>query len=233
MNDLEACKRAAAREAAGEVRSGMRLGLGTGSTARYAVEAIGESYAKGELQGLVCVPTSLETERQAQHLGLPLVGLERLLELGTLDLAIDGADEVDPAGDLIKGGGGALLREKKVEEQAKRLLVVVDPSKLSPKLGTRFALPVEVAKDSWRAQAAFLAGLGSTPVLRGSEVSPFVTDNGNYILDCRFSSGIDEPRRLARELEARPGVAAHGLFLGMTSELLVGEQGGVRRTRYR
>jgi ribose 5-phosphate isomerase A len=230
VSEVEAAKRLAARAAAAEAKSGMRLGLGTGSTARYATEAIGEAYAQGRLRDIVCVPTSTQTEKQARALGLPLLDWKTSRE--PLDLAIDGADEVDPHGQLIKGGGGALLREKAVERRARRLVIVVDPAKLSPRLGVRFALPVEVTQAAWRAEAEFLRDLGAEPALRGGDTQPFVTDNGNYVVDARFAGGIAAPFDLARALEARGGVQAHGLFLDMATDLVVGESAGARWTHY-
>jgi ribose 5-phosphate isomerase A len=222
-------KRAAALVAAAQVESGMRLGLGSGSTAAFAVEAIGERWRRRELASLVCVATSQATAELASRFGLPLVPLE---EIDRLDLAIDGADEVDPRGDLIKGGGGALLREKAVERRADRLVIVVDGGKLSAKLGTKFDLPVEVVPAACQRELDWLASQQCTPRLRGA-ASPFVTDNGNHILDCHFDAGIDAPHELARLLEGRPGVRAHGLFLDMTSEVIVADEQGVRSLHFR
>lgn len=227
---LAELKRRAAAAAVAHVRDGMFLGLGTGSTSAYAIEALGAKVRTGELARLVGVATSRRTAELARRNGIVLRDLE---EVPRLDLAIDGADEVDPHGDLIKGGGGALLREKAVERRADRLLIIVDHTKLSPKLGTRFPLPVEISRDTWREESEALAPLGCLPTLRGGVEQPFVTESGHFILDCRFARGIDDPRGLAARLEARPAVQAHGLFLDMASEILVAEPAGVRSIRLR
>jgi ribose 5-phosphate isomerase A len=218
-------KRQAAVAAVAHVESGMKLGLGTGSTAFFAVEEVGARLRRGELRDLVCVPTSTRTAEHATRLGIPLASLDAF---DRLDLAIDGADEVDPRCDLIKGGGGALLREKAVERKADRLYIIVDHGKLSPRLGTRFALPVEVEPAAWRGEAEVLAGQGCSPVLRRAADQPYVTDNGNYILDCRFERGIADSHALAAALDARPAVRAHGLFLDMTTEVIVAAPEGLR-----
>lgn len=227
--DIEQLKKLAGERAVLQVKSGMRLGLGTGSTTQYAVMAIGELWKAGALKDIVGVPTSVRTEELAKRYAIPLVSIDAL---DTLDLAIDGADEVDPAGNLIKGGGGALLREKVVEMKARRLVIVVDENKLSPKLGTKFALPVEITQASVAAETAFLTQLGAETSLRGG-ASPFVTDNGNYILDAKFPSGISDAYALAKQLEARPDVRAHGLFLDMASEVIVAGTEGIRSIDFR
>ncbi len=219
-------KRAAALAAAAEVGDGMVLGLGTGSTARHAILAIGERYAKGELKGIVGVPTSDASAALAASFGVPLLSYE---QDGALDLAIDGADEVDPCCNLIKGGGGALLREKLVERHARRLLIIVDETKLSDRLGTYFALPVEVLASAWQDEQQALEEEGCLPVLRARQGQPWVTDNGNYILDCRFADGICDAYGLAARLDARPAVRAHGLFLDMAHEVIVAGPLGLRR----
>ncbi|MCK6551599.1 ribose 5-phosphate isomerase A, partial [Myxococcota bacterium] len=184
MANDEQLKEAAAREAVREVESGMVLGLGTGSTAKWAVIAIGEKLASGELRDVVGVPTSEHTRALAIERGVPLAPLEAH---ASIDLAIDGADEVDPRLDLIKGLGGALLREKQVELRAKRFIVVADASKLVSKLGTKAPVPVEVPRDRWRDFVEPLRALGSTPVLRVDAAGqPKITDGGHAILDCRF-----------------------------------------------
>jgi ribose 5-phosphate isomerase A len=183
---------------------------------------------EGKLANVVGVPTSLETESLARSLGVPLTTLE---EHPVLDLAIDGADEVDPGLCLIKGGGGALLREKIVAQASRRLLIVVDESKLSPRLGTRCAVPVEVLPFGWRAQALFLEGLGARVTRREArDGAPYRTDQGNFILDCAFGP-ISSPAGLATKLEARAGLVEHGLFIGLTSELLVAGPRGVEHRR--
>lgn len=225
MSSVEELKRQAALEAVKRVKSGMRVGLGTGSTAKHAVIAIGEMLEVGTLKDIVGVPTSVATEALAREWNIPLMPLASDT---TLDVAIDGADEVDPQGELIKGGGGAMLRERAVEEKAKLFIVIVDQTKLSPKLGTIFALPVEVATDAVAAEAEHLKTLGATVSRRGGDAKPFVTDNGNAILDARFPGGIDDVRAVAKSLEARSAVKAHGLFLGMTNVLIVAAPDGVK-----
>ncbi|UCC86662.1 MAG: ribose 5-phosphate isomerase A [Anaerolineales bacterium] len=219
-------KRMAAERAVDLVQNGMILGLGHGSTAKYAVDIIGERVKSGVLQRIVGVPTSEHTAAQARALGIPLA---TLAEHPVLDLAIDGADEVDPDLNLIKGLGGALLREKIVESAAQRFVVVVDESKLVRRLGTRGPLPVEVTQFAWEAHAGWLKSLGCRAELRrAADGVPFVTDNNNYIIHCAFPEGISDPVALARALIQRPGILEHGLFLGMATEVVVAGADGVR-----
>lgn len=219
-------KRAAAEYAAGLVQSGMRLGLGSGSTVRFFFELLAERLRAGELRDVVGVPTSRETERLARALGIPLSTLAACPEL---DLAVDGADEVDPALRLIKGLGGAALREKIVASAARRFVVVVDESKLVERLGTRAPLPLEVEPFGEAVQHRFLEALGGVPVLRrGGDGAPFVTDGGHHVIDCRFPDGIPDPERLERTLALRPGILESGLFLGVASRVVVAGAAGVR-----
>jgi ribose 5-phosphate isomerase A len=219
-------KRQAAVRAVDLVQSGMVLGLGHGSTTRPAVDEIGRRLKAGSVRDIVGVPTSEATRAQAQSLGIPLT---TLAERASLDLAIDGADEVDRDLNLIKGLGGALLREKIVESAAHRFVVVVDESKLVDRLGTRGPLPVEVTQFAWEAHARWLESLGCRAELRReSDGDPFITDNGNYIIHCTFGQGISDPAALAQTLIQRPGVLEHGLFLGMATEVVVAGGDGVR-----
>jgi ribose 5-phosphate isomerase A len=222
---MDAHKQAAAEKAVEQVKSGMVLGLGTGSTTRFAVAKIGMLWQAGKLADIVGVPTSEATAQQAKDYGIPLATLN---EQPRLDLAIDGADEVDPQFDLIKGLGGALLREKMVETAAERFVVIVDDSKLVTKLGGHGPLPVEVVQFGWRAQARWLESTGCSVALRGGENTPFVTDNGNYILDCTFADGLDDPADWAGACINRVGVVEHGLFLGMADEVIVAGTDGIR-----
>ncbi len=225
--DAEEGKELAGRAAAQAVRSGMRLGLGTGSTVAYFLRALAGRIRSGELDGIVGVPTSLRTGEEAVGLGIPLVALE---DTPALDLMVDGADEVDPSLDLIKGMGGALLREKMVAQACRRLLVIVDEGKVVDRLGTRSPLPVEVVPFGWTRHLPFIEGLGARPALRTAEGgAPFLTDNGNYILHCHFPEGIADPRALDAALASRAGVVESGLFLGMAHEVLIGAAQGVRR----
>ena len=171
------------------------------------------------------VPTSLRTEQLARALGIPLIDLD---ETTSLDVAVDGADEIDPNLELIKGLGGAFLREKIVAAASRCFIVIADDSKLVPRLGERSPVPVEVLDFGWKATRDCIVALGCDPVLRTPEGSaPFRTDQGNYVLDCRFES-IDDAPRLARELEDVPGVLGHGLFLAMADEVIVGTPTGAQ-----
>ena len=175
----EAQKKQAAEKAVEQVKSGMVLGLGTGSTAKYAIIKIGELWQAGVLTDIVGIPTGETTATLARKYGLPLASLD---EYPVIDLTIDGADEVAPNLDLIKGLGGALLREKMIELATRRFIVVADESKLVDQLGTHSPLPVEVTQFAWKYQADWLKNLGCRPALRGGEAEPYVTDNGNYII---------------------------------------------------
>lgn len=229
MTDPQAdWKRQAAEAAVTEVRSGMAVGLGTGSTAIFATRRIGELLRRGELVDLVGFATSEDTRREAEQLGIPMLD-EELPR--ALDVTIDGADEVDPDLNLIKGGGGAQLREKIVAEASARELIVVDETKLSPRLGTHHALPVEVLEFGWSSQARYLESLGATVTVRtGSDGQRFRTDQGNLILDCGFGPIADLPA-LARHLDGRAGLVGHGLFLGLASAVVVASAAGVRWIR--
>ena len=220
-----ALKRAAAERAVEFVHSGMVVGLGTGSTAIFATRRIGALLRDGTLRDIVGFPTSKATADEARALGIPLMEEDCPR---AIDLTIDGADEVDPQLDLIKGGGGALLREKIVAEASRREVIVVDASKLSPTLGTRFPLPIEIIPFGWRSQARFLETLGARPIVRaGAGGAPYRTDQGNLILDCTFGP-ISNPAALAQQLATRAGIVEHGLFLGLTTDLIVADADGIR-----
>ncbi|MCC6629227.1 MAG: ribose-5-phosphate isomerase RpiA [Chloroflexi bacterium] len=219
-DDVEARKRAAAVAAVGQVTDGMVLGLGTGSTAALALRALAERMAGG--LRVAGVPSSQATAALARELGIPLTTLD---EHDTLDLTIDGADEVDPALRLIKGAGGALLREKVLASSSRQLAIVVDDAKLVSQLGQRSALPVEVVPFAVPAVVAVLRARGLQPQVRHQADRLAVTDNGNQIVDCR-TGPIADPVALDRELLALPGVVDHGLFIGLTSVVYVGHAGG-------
>jgi ribose 5-phosphate isomerase A len=213
-------KRQAAELAARRVESGMVVGLGTGSTAAFAVQAIAGRLRRGELHDIVGIPTSRRTRELAARQGIPLTTLD---EHPHVDLTIDGADEVDPVGDLIKGGGGALLWEKIVAAATRIYVIVVDASKLVEVLGRTCPVPVEVMPFGWTTHVDTVHALGGTPVLRrDADEEPFVTDGGHYILDCRFRDGLTEAQRVDDAIRQRPGVVETGLFLGMTPEVIVG-----------
>ena len=215
-------KRTAAQAAAGQLSNGMIIGLGSGTTAQFAVEAIGHRVQEG--LRIVGVATSEKTADQARALGIPL---STLAEHPRLDLTIDGADEVESSTlQLMKGGGGNLLREKIVAAASSRLVIVVDRTKVVQQLG-KHPLPVEVVPFGWQSTEQRLALLGANPLLRThSDGSPYVTDGGHYILDCAFGV-IPSPGQLAAKLDEIVGVVEHGLFLGMTSRVLVAGPNGV------
>lgn len=223
MHDLTP-KHRAALQAAAEVRSGTRLGLGSGSTVNLIVAALGERAQRGELNDLRVVVASRWTEAAVRAAGLTVVDLN---EYPRLDLAIDGADEIDPRRNMIKGGGGALLRERIVLHAARERLIVADESKLVQTLGERWALPVEVVQFGWRVAEAALQTAGLNPTLRMDGAAPLVTDEGNYIFDCRCGP-IGDPQGLAESLRAMAGVMDHGLFIGLADRVLIGTVDGVR-----
>lgn len=221
---VEEFKRAAGYYAADLVSDGQVIGLGSGTTARYATLRIAERLRKGTLRGIIGVPTSAKTAELAQREGIPLTSLEEQEELA---LTIDGADEVDPQLNIIKGLGGFLLREKIVAQCTCREIIVVDDSKLVDRLGTRGPVPVEVIRFGWRQTEAALARTGAVTRQRVTDGVPFVTDEGNYIIDCRYES-IPHPDELEIALSAIPGVVEHGLFLGLVHTVIVGSRAGVR-----
>jgi ribose 5-phosphate isomerase A len=217
-------KREAAERAVELVASGMVVGLGTGSTAIFAVRRIGALLREGHLRDITGVPTSSAVQAEALGLGIPLaLDGER-----DIDLTIDGADEVDPDLDLIKGGGGALFHEKIVAQASRREVIVVDEDKLSPRLGTRWSVPVEVVPFVWQSQARFLRSLGAhvTP-RRAADGTLLTTDEGNWILDCAFGP-LASARELAARLDARTGIVEHGLFIGLATDVIVAGTSGIR-----
>ena len=217
-------KQLAAEHGAGLVESEMVLGLGSGTTATLVVQAIGRRLREGSLRKVVGVPSSSAITAVARESGVPLTTLD---EHPVLDLDLDGADEVDPNLDLIKGLGGALLWEKIVAVASKRVVILVDESKLVDRLGTKAPLPVEVIPFGWRIHIPFVESLGAKPELRKNpDGKPFVTDEGNYILHCRFD-GIPDPAGLEARLRSRPGVIGTGLFVGIAHEVIIGRPTGV------
>jgi len=224
LSAQDGLKQAAATVAASQLGDGMVVGLGSGSTARFAVAAIGRRVQEG--LRVVGIPTSEETADLARSLGIPL---STLAQHSRVDVTIDGADEVELGTlDLIKGGGGNQLREKIVAVASARLVIIVDESKLVRQLGTHAKVPVEVAQFGWQSTAKILEKLNAHPGLRMHGESAFVTDGGNYILDCAFGP-IQSALALQRQLDGVVGVVEHGLFLQLTSQVLVGTAGGVNR----
>lgn len=206
------------------VESGMVVGLGHGSTAIFAIRKIAAMLGTGALTNILAVPCSLTVEQEVRALGIPLTTLD---DHPVIDVTIDGADEVDPACNVIKGGGGALLREKIVAQATRREIIVVDASKLSPALGTQWAVPVEVVSFGRRTQEAYLASLGAEVTVRRSpDGALFRTDQGNLILDCAFGP-IEDLIGLAQSLNARAGIVEHGLFLDLVSDVIVARQDGI------
>ena len=213
----------AAKEAVKLIRNGMIVGLGTGSTAKIAVDLIGRKLSDNFQ--IIGMPTSVKTEEQAKNLGINLIEID---QAETIDIAIDGADEVAPDLSLIKGLGGALLREKKVEKKAKELIIIVDESKIVERLGEGF-LPVEVSIENHELTKKEITKLGCTAELRIEDDSlPFVTDNQNYIYHCKFENGIESPRELDNNLLGIDGVVDTGLFIDMASKVIIGTSDGTK-----
>ncbi|MCF8466256.1 MAG: ribose-5-phosphate isomerase RpiA [Sneathiella sp.] len=219
-------KQAAAKKAVEYVEDGMIVGLGTGSCAARMVDLLGMKVRHGLY--ITGVPTSEATAAQARALGIPIASLD---EVSVIDLTIDGTDEVDPEGRLIKGGGGAHLREKIVASLSDRMIVIAESKKRVPQLGA-FKLPVEVVRFAAPALQPKLEALGSTPALRlAKDGAPFVTDEGNYIFDCDFGK-IDDPSDLALTLSTMPGIVEHGLFIGYADIVIIGTDDGVEVTTF-
>jgi ribose 5-phosphate isomerase A len=224
VTDRDELKQAAGERAVEWIESGMVVGLGTGSTTVFAIRRLGELISSGQLAEIVGIPTSQESEVLANEVGIPLT---TLADHPTIDLTIDGADEVDPAWNIIKGAGGALLREKVVAQASLREVIVVDDGKLVDQLGSTRALPVEVLQFAWKPEEEYLADLGAEAVVRRTSTGDvFVTDEGNWIFDCTFN-GIADPERLAAQRSRRAGVVEHGLFLGLATDLVVASARGV------
>jgi ribose 5-phosphate isomerase A len=214
-------KIAAGKKAAEFVKDGMTLGLGSGSTVYWLLKELGELVAKGlDIKG---IPSSKRTEGWAKEFKIPLTDFS---QVQTLDLAIDGADEIDPDFHLTKGGGGSLLREKLVNVAAKHLIIIADESKMVTQLG-KFPLPVEVVPFGWEVTAQRIAALGAQPQIRKSEDALFVTNNGNYILDCAFES-IKNPEKLHQQLKLLLGVVETGLFINMTDTIIIAGENEVK-----
>jgi ribose 5-phosphate isomerase A len=228
LEKTQKLKQQAAERAVEFIEPGMVVGLGHGSTAIFAVQHIAQLLQSDRLRDILGVACSLQVEDEACQLGIPLTTLD---EHPIIDVTIDGADEVDPNLDLIKGGGGALLREKMVAQASHREIIVVDETKLSPALGTRWPVPVEVIPFGWRTQALYLESVGARVRVRQvSDGKRFITDQGNLILDCNFGP-LSEPAQVATKLRGRAGIVEHGLFLGLATDVIVANARGVRHLK--
>ena len=214
-------KQEVGKAAANLVKSGSIVGLGTGSTTAFTIQFLGDRIKSGELKDIVGIPTSFQSEVLAKQYGVPLTTLDAI---DHIDIAIDGADEVDPSKNLIKGGGAAHTREKVVDGLAARFVVGVDSSKLVDKLGSTFALPVDVLPMAVAPVTRALEALGGTPELRMgvNKDGPVITDQGNMVLDVKMT-GIDDPAELEKTINNIPGVLENGLFVGVADEVLIGE----------
>jgi len=222
------------KKAAGEfavtefIESGMLVGLGFGSTAVHAVRKLGDLIQKGELRSITAIACASSTEDLARKLGIHLIDFAPDT---VIDVTIDGADEIDPAFNLIKGGGGALTREKIVAQASRREVIVVDESKRVPVLGSSWGVPIEVIPFGWQTQMGYLVSVGAEPVLRMDEHNqPYRTDQGNYIIDANFGP-IEQPGVIAGLLEGRSGIVEHGLFLNLATDLVVSSAGGTVRVK--
>lgn len=216
---MEELKKIAAYHAVKIIENDMVVGLGTGSTVKYAIEKIGEMIKNG--LKIIGIPTSSSTENLAKKMGISLATLN---EYPCIDVTIDGTDQVDKSLNLIKGGGGALLREKMVASCSQKEIIIVDESKMVEKFS--FPLPIEVVKFGWKSIAIKLANLGFVPSLREN----FVTDNGNYILDCEYDE-IKNANELEKEINTIPGVVENGLFIDLANEVIVGTPHGAKTIR--
>lgn len=221
---VEQQKNSAALKAVELIESGMTIGLGTGTTAQFAIIEIAKRIEDGVLKNIECIPSSLQTKEYAEKLKIDVVNFEQNL---VIDINIDGADEVDSDLNLIKGGGGALLREKVVAQASKRNVVIVDESKLSDNLGEKWPVPIEVLPFAWKLEQKYLESEGAKVKIReNSDGGFFETDQGNYILDSNFGT-IHNPGDLCQRLSIRAGIMEHGLFFNTTTDLIIGTNEGV------
>lgn len=219
-------KQRAANEALRYVREGMVVGLGSGSTSECFVRALGEALRTSKIRKIRGVATSVGVENLARELGIPMT---TLTECGVVDVSVDGADEIDPRLNLIKGLGGALVREKVIEQNSRRFICIADASKLVGKLGTKGPLPVEVLPFCHDTHISFFHSLGGTPRLRvDDDGDPFISDNGNYIYHLTFNGGIESPVDVDRKLHARAGVVDTGLFISMAEMAIIADEQGVK-----
>jgi ribose 5-phosphate isomerase A len=216
----EEMKRRAGEKAVEYIKDGMIVGLGTGTTVKYTILKLGEMVKEG--LDIIGIPTSKATEELAKNVGIKLGNIN---EYQQIDLTIDGADEVDKNLNLIKGGGGALLREKMIAHASKYEIIVVDKSKIKDTLGD-FPLPIEVVKFGYLRTMNVLSNFGCTPKLRTKKGAPFITDNGNYIIDCKFDK-IEKPKSLEKEIDEIPGVVEIGLFVNLANEVIIGKEKNV------
>ena len=221
-------KKAAAEYAVEQfVSSGMLVGLGFGSTAIHAVQLIGKLIEEGKLRSITAIACAKSTEDHARELGIPLIDFTSDT---IIDVTIDGADEVDPQFNVIKGGGGALTREKIVAQASRREVIVIDESKQSEVLGSTWPVPVEVVPFGWQTQMKFLSDIGADPILRQSDGKPYITDQGNYIIDANFGL-IPQPAVLSGQLNNRAGIVTHGLFLDLATDMIIASEGSVTHLR--
>ncbi len=222
QNNMLNLKQLAGEYAANLVKDGMKVGLGTGSTVYWTIQKLGERVKEG--LSFQAVPTSKETEVLAKQLNISLISLN---DIQSLDLTIDGADEIDANLQLIKGGGGALLREKIVATSSKELIIIADESKLVTHLGT-FPLPVEIIPFSWKQTERKIQSLGCQTTLRLKNNETFITDNNNMIIDCIFPHNITNPTNLHTQLKMITGVVETGLFVNMNSKAIIGTKNGIK-----
>ena len=222
-------KQEAAEAAVDSISSGMIVGLGHGSTAIYALRKISQLLSNGNLRDIIGIPCSLQTKREATELGIPLTTLE---DHPSVDILIDGADEIDSQMNMIKGGGGALLREKIVAQASKKCIYVADETKYSDYLGEKWAVPVEVLNFGWKSTMKFIESLGATVSVRQTvEGVNFFTDQNNLIMDCNFGI-MKSPAEIAIALKSRAGIVEHGLFVGIAHEIIIAGSNGIRRMNH-
>jgi len=221
----ELLKRRAAEKAVEFIKSGMVLGLGTGSTFKHVLDILAEKLESKEIENIIGIPTSEKTKVLAEKLNIQC---GKLSDYPIIDLTIDGADEVDNKLNLIKGGGGALLREKIIAQASKKYIIIVDESKLSNYLGDKWSVPIEVIKIALEVEKKYLQSLGAEVILRKNEKGEtFITDEGNYILDTNFGA-IKNPKKLDKKLNKRAGIAEHGLFINIVDQVISASDKGIK-----